>query len=243
MENIFQKMGNSQNFIFLIGIIVYTICLFTITDIALLLFVTYVIACALNPLVDKLEKKCNRNIAAVIGFGGSIGGILFLLSLIVLPPVFRVVFEEKVDPESMITELDIKTLVCTKNNYYAEGSRNNDQITLTYYNDKVRTYKIKYEKQYDDITAYDTEKQNLGLLSTAYGLVDGIELSVTPNDTDLKIISTEQCTPGIFKATVVTLPDTEQEFKINAKYTTTESAKQIKLDLEEDGYKCKVESK
>ena len=58
MENMFQKLGHSQNIIFLLGIIVYTICLFTITDIALMFFATYVIASALNPLVDKLEKKC-----------------------------------------------------------------------------------------------------------------------------------------------------------------------------------------
>ncbi len=83
-KNILQKIGNSQNIIFIIGIIVYTICLFTITDIALMLFVTYVIACALNPLVDKLEKKCNRNLAAAIVFGGFIGGILLMFLPIVI---------------------------------------------------------------------------------------------------------------------------------------------------------------
>ena len=84
MENMFQKMGKTQNIIFLIGIIFYTICLFTITDIALMLFVTYVIACALNPLVDKLEKKCNRSIAAAIVFGGFVGGILLMFLPIVI---------------------------------------------------------------------------------------------------------------------------------------------------------------
>ena len=84
MENVFQKIGNSQNLIFLIGLVVYTICLFTITDIALMLFVTYVIACALNPLVDKLEKKCNRNIAAAIVFGGFVGGILLMFLPIII---------------------------------------------------------------------------------------------------------------------------------------------------------------
>ena len=85
MDNMFQKIGNSQNIIFLLGIIVYTICLFTITDIALMLFVTYVVACALNPLVDKLEKKCNRNLAAAIVFGGFLGGIaLMFLPIIIL---------------------------------------------------------------------------------------------------------------------------------------------------------------
>lgn len=84
MENIFNKFGNSQNIIFLLGIIVYTVCLFTITDIALMFFATYVIACALNPIVDKLEKKCNRNIAAAIVFGGFVGGILLMFLPIII---------------------------------------------------------------------------------------------------------------------------------------------------------------
>ncbi len=84
MDDMFKKFSTSQNIIFLLGIIVYTICLFTITDIALMLFVTYVVACALNPLVDKLEKKCNRKVAAAIVFGGFVGGILLMF----LPIVF-----------------------------------------------------------------------------------------------------------------------------------------------------------
>ena len=84
MKNMFQKIGTSQNLIFLLGLIIYTICLFTITDIALMLFVTYVIACALNPLVDKLEKKCGRNIAAAIVFGGFVGGILLMFLPIII---------------------------------------------------------------------------------------------------------------------------------------------------------------
>ena len=84
MSNMIQKLGNSQNIIFLIGIVIYTICLFTITDIALMLFVTYVIACALNPLVDKLEKKMKRNLAAAIVFGGFIGGLLLMFLPIVI---------------------------------------------------------------------------------------------------------------------------------------------------------------
>ena len=84
MSNMIERLGNSQNVIFLIGIIVYGICLFTITDIALMLFVTYVIACALNPLVDKLAKKCNRNLAAAIVFGGFIGGILLMFLPIII---------------------------------------------------------------------------------------------------------------------------------------------------------------
>ncbi len=84
MDNMIQKIVNTQNIIFLLGVIVYTICLFTITDIALMLFVTYVIACALNPLVDKLEKKMSRNLAAAIVFGGFVSGILLMFLPIVI---------------------------------------------------------------------------------------------------------------------------------------------------------------
>ena len=84
MDSLIHKINNSQNIIFLIGITIYGICLFTITDIALMLFVTYVIACALNPLVDKLEKKCSRNIAAALVFGGFVGGILLMFLPIII---------------------------------------------------------------------------------------------------------------------------------------------------------------
>lgn len=84
MGNMLKKISNSQNIVFLIGIIIYGICLFTITDIALLLFVTYVIACALNPLVDKLEKKMSRNISAAIVFGSFICGILLMFLPIII---------------------------------------------------------------------------------------------------------------------------------------------------------------
>ncbi|MBR1424749.1 AI-2E family transporter [bacterium] len=84
MGNIIQKISNSQNIIFLIGIIIYGICLFTITDIALMLFVTYVIACALNPFVDKLEKKFKRNIAAALVFGGFVCGLLLMFLPIII---------------------------------------------------------------------------------------------------------------------------------------------------------------
>jgi len=78
MGNILQKITNSQNIIFLLGVIVYTICLFTITDIALMMFATYVVSCALCPLVDKLEKKFSRKTATMIVFGSFVTIILLL---------------------------------------------------------------------------------------------------------------------------------------------------------------------
>jgi len=84
MGSLISRISSSQNIIFLIGLIIYGICLFTITDIALMLFVTYVIACALNPLVDKLEKKMSRNLAAGIVFGGFLAAILLMFLPIII---------------------------------------------------------------------------------------------------------------------------------------------------------------
>lgn len=84
MDKILNKIGNSQNIIFLLGIIMYVVCLFTMTDIALMFFVTYVVACALNPIVDKLEKKCNRNTAALIVFGGFVCALLLMFLPIII---------------------------------------------------------------------------------------------------------------------------------------------------------------
>ena len=84
MEKMLNKIGNTQNIIFLLGIIIYGICLFTITDIALMFFATYVVASALNPIVDKLEKKCSRKTAAAIVFGGFIGGLLLMFLPIII---------------------------------------------------------------------------------------------------------------------------------------------------------------
>jgi len=54
------------------------------TDIALMFFVTYVVASALNPIVDKLEKKCNRSTAALIVFGGFVCGLLLMFLPIII---------------------------------------------------------------------------------------------------------------------------------------------------------------
>lgn len=169
----------------------------------------------------------------------SISGIVVLLLLIVLPPVFRVVLKEDKPKEEFVDELDIKVLTCTKNNYYSDNVSMNDTITFTYYKDKIRTYSIKQEKKYPTIEEYDDAKQSAGQLSTAYGLVEGIDYSVTPADADLKLTTMEDCNVVAFKSTAVKLPGSDEEFKINAAYDSKESFKEIKGDLEDEGYSCK----
>ena len=65
-DNIFPKSINQKNVIFFIIAILFLIFITKIKDIAILFFASYVIACSLNPLVDKLEKKLKRTTASAI---------------------------------------------------------------------------------------------------------------------------------------------------------------------------------
>lgn len=66
LNGIFQKYITTKNIIFFIIAILFLIFIFKIQDIAIMFFASYVIACSLNPMVDKLSKKFNRNLSAVI---------------------------------------------------------------------------------------------------------------------------------------------------------------------------------
>ncbi len=67
-DNIFQKYLTAKNIIFFVVMILLLKFIASIKDIAILFFASYVIACSLNPLVDKF-KKLNRSAAAGIVLG------------------------------------------------------------------------------------------------------------------------------------------------------------------------------
>ena len=80
----FSKIFTIKNLIFLIVLILLIIFAFSNKDITLMLFASFVIACSLNPLVDKLSTKIKRSIASGIVL------FLFILALFVfiLPLIF-----------------------------------------------------------------------------------------------------------------------------------------------------------
>ena len=85
-ENIFPKYITAKNIIFFIMAILFLIFIIKIQDIAIMFFASYVIACSLNPLVDKIEKKFKRSVAAAIVLGIS----LLVLILIFIPIIMLV---------------------------------------------------------------------------------------------------------------------------------------------------------
>lgn len=70
----FKQYVTVKNVIFLLLVIVTLKFLSYISTIALLFFASYVIACSLNPIVDKLEeKKIKRSVATSLVFTGALG--------------------------------------------------------------------------------------------------------------------------------------------------------------------------
>ena len=65
-ENIFPKYITAKNIIFFIIAILFLIFVAKIKDVAILFFASYVIACSLNPLVDKLSQKFNRKVSSAL---------------------------------------------------------------------------------------------------------------------------------------------------------------------------------
>ena len=82
-ENLFQKYISAKNIIFFIIAILFLIFIAKIKDIAILFFASYVIACSLNPLVDKLCKKVNRSLASAIVLTSTV----FILGMFFVPMI------------------------------------------------------------------------------------------------------------------------------------------------------------
>ncbi len=78
-EAMFQKYISAKNIVFFIIAILFIIFITKIKDIAILFFASYVIACSLNPVVDKLTKKMSRSMAA---------GLVVTISVLVIGAFF-----------------------------------------------------------------------------------------------------------------------------------------------------------
>ena len=57
LENIFPKYVTAKNILFSLAALVFLVAVIKMQDIAIMFFASFVIACSLNPAVDKLSKK------------------------------------------------------------------------------------------------------------------------------------------------------------------------------------------
>ena len=86
----FKSFFTVKNILFLVSIIALLFIIPKIAGILLLFFASYVIACALNPYVEKLQKrKMNRAVASSLVLTASCAGVIA-----VFLPIFLIAFKE-----------------------------------------------------------------------------------------------------------------------------------------------------
>ena len=169
----------------------------------------------------------------------SIAGILVLTCLIVLPPVFRVVFKEKPEPVDD-TKPVIETMTCSKKNFVVENYFQNETIVFKYVSNRINTYTKDTDMTFDDIATYERVKGEYGRLSSAYNLIKtGVNYVLSPDDGLLKISIKESYNLGLFKATSITIPGDTEPTQVTSEYTRNDLVSEVKDELVGMGYSCK----
>ena len=84
-ENLFQKYVTAKNVVFFIIFLLFMLFIIKVLDIAIMFFASFVIACSLEPLVQKLSVKMPRSSASAVVLCSSI-----LLILLFFVPIFLI---------------------------------------------------------------------------------------------------------------------------------------------------------
>ena len=184
-------------------------------------------------------KKENNGITPT-DWALSIFGILVLLCLIVIPPVFRIAFKEKakpVDPDKPVVEY----MTCTKNNFSTEGRIQNVEISFVYMLNRINSYSKKTVMTFSNLELYDQIKNDCAKLSSLYSFVKdkGADYVHVPDDENLKITIEEKFDLGVFQNTEVTIPGDTDPTPVTSEYTRDDLVSDIKEDLTSSGYTCK----
>ena len=90
MIKLFNTEISVNTILFGIFIAIFLFFMFTNVDVAIMLFISLVFACSLNPIVDKLEKKMPRPIATCIVFFGALSVLGLLLAFIFLLGAYQI---------------------------------------------------------------------------------------------------------------------------------------------------------
>ena len=72
MIKLFNNEISIHTILFVFFTIIFLYFMFTNIDMAIMLFISLVFACSLNPIVDKLEKKMPRPVASCIVLFGAL---------------------------------------------------------------------------------------------------------------------------------------------------------------------------
>lgn len=169
----------------------------------------------------------------------SILGILVLVCLIVLPPVFRVAFKEKAKPIDDDQPV-VEHMTCSKENFVSDGHMTNDTIEFTYINNRISKYTRKTDMTFTDVESYQQLKEEYGKIANDYSFIkNGVSYVVNADDGILKIKVEEEFNLGLFQNTEITIPGDTEPKQITSEYTRNDLVSNIKTDLTDAKYTCK----
>lgn len=196
----------------------------------------------------------------------SILGIIVFSLVIILPPVFRVVFkEEVVTPPTNEPALPITTTTCYLENIIREDNTesmieedNTENITeednteniieknytesetlvFEHRGTSIEQYTRRTEKKYTDPTIYDEERQNYGSLVPVFSILSGYRYSVTPNDSLFLLTITEIYDLTSFENSTFIIPGDSEATTVTSEYQLHDSITKIQEELTTNGYVC-----
>lgn len=90
MIRLFNKEISIKTILFGFFALICMFFMFTNVDVVIMLFISLVFACSLNPIVDKLEKKMPRPIATCIVFFGALSVLGLLLAFIFMLGAYQI---------------------------------------------------------------------------------------------------------------------------------------------------------
>lgn len=144
-----KKYITVKNVIFFVIAILFLVFITKIKDTAILFFASYVIACSLNPIVDKLTKKMSRSLASTLVLGGVLViSFIFLLPLLVVAgeqiKSFLILLPEHITAvktfllqtpfldKSMIAQIDVGELLSTASGFTTNFVNNSINFSVSF---------------------------------------------------------------------------------------------------------------
>ena len=144
-----KKYITVKNIIFFIIAILFLVFITKIKDTAILFFASYVIACSLNPIVDKMTKKMNRSLASTIVLCGVLlASFLFIIPLFVvaghqiksflmllpehITTVKNFLLQTPLLSKSAIAQLDIGELLSTASGFTTKFVNNSITFSMNF---------------------------------------------------------------------------------------------------------------
>lgn len=167
----------------------------------------------------------------------SISGIVLLSLLIILPPIFRVVFKET-EQEIEKQYITTGTLICQKDAITNTNYNDNEVLIIKYKNNNIESYTVRTERKYLDPNIYGIDKVTYGRYTTSFNEVNGYKYTTNFNDDTSTVIISSDYDMKTFLPTTVTIETITEPVAIVNHYLLGDNLEITNNNLTTNGYAC-----